>query len=263
LTGTEPAFEAALDALEEGVSLTINLDGFEGPLDLLLTLARAQKVDLARIALIPLVDQYLAFVEEAKGQRIDLAAEYLVMAAWLTLLKSRLLFPKPAQDTAEPDAETIASHLQQKLMRLAEARAAAAQLNLLAHLDRDVFLNGAPIAVKVENETRWTATLYNLMSAYTKQRAKGLRRTHQITLRRVYPLEAARHQLEGALPDLAEWRALRSLRPPIQAGPEAPELASFDASLFGATLELVRDQRLEAQQEGLFAPLFVRRRRRP
>ena len=140
-------FEAA-DEADAGETLLLDLDGFEGPLHVLLDLARTQKVDLAQIALAPLVDQYLAFIEAARA-RIDLAAEYLVMAAWLTLLKSRLLLPKPERPSDEPDPEAIAAHLSLKLQRLAEAKAAAAKLGALAQLDRDVFLNWAPQPIAI------------------------------------------------------------------------------------------------------------------
>jgi segregation and condensation protein A len=260
LNPAEPAFEAADDAAEAGLSLTLDLEGFEGPLDLLLALARTQKVDLSRIALVPLVDQYLAFIGDVQGRRIDLAGDYLVMAAWLTLLKSKLLFPMQTRAPDEPDPEAIAAHLQRKLAHLAQARAHAALLFHLPQLDRDVFTFGAPTPVAVIRDVRWQASLFDLMSAYVRQRTKGASRAHKIEPRRIYPLEAARQRLEGALPELDTWRPLSSLRPPAKTGADGPEPASFSASLLGATLELVRDQRLQARQDAPFAPVFVRRR---
>lgn len=263
MSETEIVFEAADDAAEQGGGLRLDLDGFEGPLDVLLLLARAQKVDLAQISLIALVDQYLAFIEDAEGRRIDLAADYLVMALWLTFLKSRLLLPKPERPSDEPDPEALSLRLQQKLLRLAQARAAAAALQNLAQLDRDVFLNGDPTPVKVAHRLEWRADLFDLLQAYCAERARLLFREHRIEPRRVYPLEDARKRLEAALPELRTWKTLDSLAPRPERGPRAPTKASYVASLLGATLELVRDQKLEAQQAAFFAPVFVRRRSAP
>ena len=252
------AFEAA-DAAEPEETLVLDLEGYEGPLHVLLELARAQKVDLARIKLGPLVDQYVAFVEAARA-RIDLAAEYLVMAAWLTLLKSRLLLPKPERPGDEPDPEQVAAHLHLRLQHLAQARAQAARLGNLMQLDRDVFLNGAPQPIAVTKQLQWTATLHDLLSAYCDGRTRHIRVRHRITPRRVYTLEAARQRLENLLENMDDWRPIGALQPPRDRGPEAPEPASYVASLFGAALELVRDQKLEARQDDQFAPLYLRRR---
>jgi segregation and condensation protein A len=254
----DTTFEAVEDA-EAGETLVLDLDGFEGPLDVLLDLARHQKVDLARISLAPLVDQYLGFIEQVRA-RIDIAAEYLVMASWLTLLKSRLLLPKPERPSDEPDPEAIAAHLTLKLQRLAEAKAAAARLGALAQLDRDVFLNGAPQPIAVTRELEWTASLHDMLSAYTSGRTRRIRVDHRIALRRVYTLEAARTRLESLLAEMEEWRPIGALQPHRDRGPEAPEPESYVASLFGAALELVRDQKLEARQADQHAPLYLRRR---
>lgn len=249
-------FEAAADAAP-AETLVLDLDGFEGPLDVLLDLARAQKVDLAQIAITPLVDQYLAFIRSA---RIDLAADYLVMAAWLTLLKSRLLLPKPERPVDEPDPDAMAAHLQLRLHRLAAARAQAAALGALMQLDRDVFLNAQPQPVAVTTQTAWTATLHDLLAAYGQARAKHIRTLHTVAPRRVYTLEAARERLAGLLAELSDWRPIGALRPARDHRPDAPAESSYVASLFGAALELVRDQKLEARQDGQFAPLYLRRR---
>lgn len=251
-------FEAA-DEAEAGETLVLDLAGYEGPLHVLLELARQQKVDLAKIALAPLVDQYLTFIEDVRT-RIDLAAEYLVMAAWLTLLKSRLLLPKPERPVDEPDPEAIAAHLALKLQRLAEAKAAASKLGALAQLDRDVFLNGAPQAVAITRELQWTASLHDMLSAYTSGRSRRIRVDHRIVPRRVYTLEAARHRLEEMLENLDDWRPIGALQPRRDRGPDAPEPQSYVASLFGAALELVRDQKLEVRQADQNAPLYLKRR---
>lgn len=252
------AFEAAGEAAPEE-TLVLDLDGFEGPLHVLLELARAQKVDLAQIAIAPLVDQYLAFIESARG-RIDLAAEYLVMAAWLTLLKSRLLLPRPERPADEPDPEAIAAHLQARLQRLAEARANAARLGALMQLDRDVFLNAAPQPIAVTMQLEWTASLHDLLHAYCASRTHHIRAHHRVAAPRVYTLESARHRLEMLLAELDDWRPIGALQPRRAAGPDAPPPSSYVASLLGAALELVRDQKLEARQDDQFAPLFLRRR---
>lgn len=246
--------------LDDGEGLVVALDGFDGPLHVLLDLARAQKVDLAKIALAPLVDQYLAFVEAAKG-KLDLAAEYLVMASWLTLLKSRLLLPKPERPKEEPDPEAIGEALRRKLMRLAEARAAGAALWALPQLGRDVFQNGAPAPVALETRPAWRAGLHDLLSAYCAGRSRGFKPSHKISPRRVYTLEAARRRLEESLAALEEWRPIVALRPPADGGPDAPSPKSYVASLLGAALELVRDQKLEARQAEQGAPLMLRARR--
>lgn len=251
-------FDAAEEA-EAGETLVLDLAGFEGPLHVLLDLARQQKVDLAQIALAPLVDQYLAFIEDVRA-RIDLAAEYLVMASWLTLLKSRLLLPKPERPSEEPDPEAVAAHLTLKLQRLAEAKAAAARLGALAQLDRDVFLNGAPQPIAITRELQWTASLHDMLAAYTAGRTRRIRIDHRIEPRRVYTLEAARHRLEQMLEDLDDWRPIGALQPRRERGPDAPEPQSYVASLFGAALELVRDQKLEARQADQHAPLYLKRR---
>lgn len=246
------------DAAPEDV-LLLDLQGYEGPLHVLLELARAQKVDLAKIALAPLVDQYLAFIERARG-RVDLAADYLVMASWLTLLKSRLLLPKPERPTDEPDPELIAVQLQLRLQRLAEARAQAARLGALMQLDRDVFLNGAPQPVAITTQVAWTATLHDLLKAYGEGRSRATRSEHRIAPRRVYTIESARKRLNELLAELSDWRPLGGLQPQRDSGPEAPSPQSYVASLFSAALDLVRDQKLEARQAGQFAPLYLRRK---
>jgi segregation and condensation protein A len=251
------AFEEALD----GEALRLDLDGFEGPLDLLLALARTQKVDLARISLTALADQYLAFLSSATALRIDIAGDYLVMAAWLALLKARLLLPKAARNPDEPDEDALRAHLAQKLQRLEAARAAAKALWALDQVDRDVFLNPRPQAIALTKTPAWTADLMGLLNAYGAQRAKGLaRRSYAARPRQAYALEAARRRLEALMPDLFDWRPLETLSPRPVPGAGAPTPASVLASLFGAALELVRDGRLEADQKGAFAPLFLRAR---
>ena len=152
-------------------ALIVDVEGFEGPLDLLLMLARQQKVDLAKISILALADQYLAFIEEARKVRLELAADYLVMAAWLAFLKSRLLLPETGESTG-PSAEDMAASLAFRLKRLEAFRAAAEQLVARPQLDRDIFARGAPEPVTDVSRPEWTASLYDLLSAYSMQRQK-------------------------------------------------------------------------------------------
>ena len=172
---------AAAEA-EGGDALVLALDAFDGPLNLLLDLARAKKIDLARVPITEIADQYLVFIADARAHNIEIAGDYLVMAAWLALLKSRLLLPKPQAPTEEPDADQMAAELKLKLMRLELARAAAKRLDAMAQLDRDVFLNGQPEQVKLNKTTAWRADLHELLAAYCAERAKSVRKRAYRTL---------------------------------------------------------------------------------
>jgi segregation and condensation protein A len=253
----DPAFEAP----EEGDrALLLDLDGFEGPLHLLLDLARTQKVDLAKISVADLADQYLTFINEARAQRIDLAADYLVMAAWLTFLKSRLLLPKPEKADDEPDAETLEAHLRKRLEHLAQARAAAERLWAMPQLNRDVFLFGKPKPVAITRAPVWQASLYDLLGAYGAHWTRVLaHKAHDVRPRAAYPIEAARKRLETLLErQLDEWRTIERLAPPADHGENAPSPASYIASLLGAALELARDGKLEMRQAEAFSPLYLK-----
>lgn len=255
---TEPDLFAANEA-DEGEALRVALDAFEGPLHLLLELARAKKVDLAKISIGEIADQYLAFIAQAQTQNMELAGDYLVMAAWLALLKSRLLIPKAELAPEEPDPSQLEAALRQRLMNLAQARAAAKRLEALPQLGRDVFLFGQPQQTVLTTTTTWRAELYDLLNAYCAERAKSVRkRAYRTFVRRAYPLETARKTLERALARLEEWRAIDALTPATEAGPDAPPPESYLASTFGAALELARERKVELKQAEAFAPLFVR-----
>lgn len=252
---------AAAEEAEGAEALRVALDAFEGPLHVLLDLARTRKIDLACVSVGEIADQYLVFIAEARAANMEIAGDYLVMAAWLTLLKSRLLIPKPQLAADEPDPQTLEAALRQKLMNLAAARAAAKKLEELPQLGRDVFLNGQPQATVLSTSPVWRASLYDLLNAYCAERTKSLRRrAYQTTARRAYPLEAARKKLEQALSRLEQWRTIEALAPGGDAGPDAPPPESYLASTFGAALELTREGRTELQQAEAFAPLFVRAR---
>jgi len=238
-------------------ALMIDVEGFEGPLDLLLTLARQQKVDLAKISILALADQYLAFIEAARKLRLELAADYLVMAAWLAYLKSRLLLP----DQAEPDgfsAEDMATALAQRLRRLEAIRQVAEQLLNRPQLGREVFPRGRPEPIAEIKRPQWSATLYDLLSAYAGQRQKQARAFVRVPKRTVWSLAEAREALERLIGRATDWCVLDEYL--IAYMVEPLHAAASRASSFAAALELVREGRLEVHQHAAFAPLYVRKR---
>ena len=253
---------AAAEQAEEGEALRVALDAFEGPLHVLLELARARKIDIAKVSVGEIADQYLAFIAELRAQNMEIAGDYLVMAAWLALLKSRLLIPKPQLAEDEPDPAMLEDALRQKLMNLAAARVAAKKLNELPQLGRDVFLNGQPQTTVLTKHIVWRADLYELLNAYCAERVRHVRkRAYQTSVRRAYPLEMARKKLEQALARLEEWCAIEGVTPASsESGPDAPPPESYLASTFGAALELAREGKMELRQAEAFAPLFVRAR---
>lgn len=254
-------FEAARSAVETGEALIVDLEGFEGPLDLLLALARSQKVDLLQISIAKLADQYLAFVREAQRRQFSLAADYLVMAAWLAWLKSRLLLPRPERETAEADAGELADALAFRLAKLDAMRKAAEALLAGPRLRRDVFGRGDPEAAHIVSTTRVMGDLYELMAAYVGQRRRKARRHYTPAPQQSYGLEDARDRLRGLLEELHRWTPLTGVAP-MQSGEAGPTRASFVASTLSASLELVREGDLEARQLEAFAEIYLRRRRR-
>ena len=233
--------------------LNLDLDGWEGPLDLLLTLARSQKVDLSKISILALVEQYLAFIADAKQLRLEIAADYLVMAAWLAYLKSCLLLPKDSE--ADPSAEELAARLQLRLQRLQAMREAGARLIARDRLGRDVFRRTRPEGLKLVRRAAWRADLYDLIAAYGIVRARGEPSVHIVARRTVMTLEEAIHRLERMIGMKVEWTSLEAFLPET----DDPEYRrSALASSFVATLELARLGKVELQQKRTFAPLFVR-----
>src|ERR687893_1128340 len=192
---------------ESEPALLVDVDGFEGPLDLLLELARRQKVDLHRISILALSEQYLAFIEQAREMRLELAADYLVMAAWLAYLKSRLLLPEPPK-TEEPSAGDLATALALRLRRLEAIREAAKRLGERHQLGRDVFARGRPEPVEIRREAVWEASLYDLLSAYARQRQTPLTAPVTIPLRHVWSLVEARAALQRLVGEARDWTAL-------------------------------------------------------
>lgn len=234
-------------------ALTIDIDGWEGPLDLLLTLARTQKVDLREISILALTEQYLAFVEDARALRLELAANYLVMAAWLALLKSALLLPKDPE--ADPDPEELAARLQLRLQRLDAMREAGARLMARDRIGRDVFLHGAPEGLAVVRRPAWRASLYDLLAAYGAARTRTAPVLHIVRRRAVMTLEEALGRMERMLGRLTGWAALDRFLP-RDATPDMA--ASARAASFVAALELARQGRIEMTQDAPFAPLMIR-----
>jgi len=238
-------------------SLVVDVGGFEGPLDLLLHLARNQKVDLSRISILALAEQYLTFIEQARALRLELAADYLVMAAWLAFLKSKLLIPKQVDDTGQ-SGEEMAAVLQFRLKRLEAMRDAAARLVNRNRLGRDVFARGVPELVIVEKKNEYSATLYDLLTAYAAQRQRQAVTNVRIAKRGVWSLKEARDILTRLVGTFAEWTALDRFLLDYLASPE--ERPTAIASSFAASLELVREGKLEIRQEQAFAPLYLRNR---
>jgi segregation and condensation protein A len=249
--------EVTAERASDEPALIVDVEGFEGPLDLLLILARQQKVDLAKISILALANQYLAFIEAARQLRMELAADYLVMAAWLAYLKSRLLLPEAAEGPG-PSAEDMAASLAFRLRRLEAFRAAAEQLVTRPQLNREVFARGAPEPIRDIKHPEWTATLYDLLSAYAAQRQKHALARVRFAPRSVWSLAEARAAVERLIGTTAEWSRLDEF---LIAYVVEPSLrATVLASSFAATLEMVREGVVEVHQHAAFAPIYLRKR---
>ncbi|HET6320855.1 MAG TPA: ScpA family protein [Hyphomicrobium sp.] len=255
----EPTVEARLDGDE---ALIVDVAGYEGPLDLLLALARTQKVDLSKISVLALADQYLGFIGEAERLRLELAADYLVMAAWLTYLKSRLLLPREKEQGDETSAEELARRLSFRLMRLEAMREVGAQLMTRMRLGKDVFGRGMPEGMRTIRQTEFTAKIYDLLHAYADQRRRTIKVGHVVKVRPVWSIKDARVRLErmlGEAPSPSEWLAFE--RCMVELAKSHENGKTVMASSFGATLEMAREGHIELRQEGPFAPIYMRSRR--
>jgi segregation and condensation protein A len=237
--------------------LMLELDGFEGPIDLLLSLARDQKVDLGRISILQLADQYLEFVASARRVRIELAADYLVMAAWLAYLKSRLLLPEPEGPEEEPGGAELASALAFQLQRLESMRQTGARLLARPQLGRDVFARGAPEGLVIERTPVFQISLYDLLKAYGEHRRRQETATLTIRPLDLYSLEEALQHLTDLLGTLPDWATLASFLPGRADGTLLGRSAL--AATFAATLELVKAGKVEVRQDGAFGPIWLRR----
>ena len=237
-------------------SLIVDVDGYEGPLDLLLTLSRTQKVDLRKISVLALADQYLAFINQAKSLRIELAADYLVMAAWLAFLKSRLLLPPDPTDEG-PSGEELAAHLAFQLERLSAMREAAAKLMARDQKGRDFFVRGVPEDVMRVRKVRYTATLLDLMQGYARIRTKDEFRPYSMDRKHVMTLEQALERMRGLIGFAGEWTDLLSWLPEGWETDPARR-RSATASHFAASLELAKAGAIQIRQSDTFAPIQIR-----
>jgi segregation and condensation protein A len=252
------SWETSDERLEAGDQLVVDVEGFEGPLDLLLALARTQKVDLAKISVLALAQQYLDFISEARRLRLEIAADYLVMAAWLAFLKSKLLLPSEPSDEGEQRRKLGAGRLAFRLKRLHAMREASAQLMTRKRLGRDVFPRGLPEPVRVTKSGVYEANVYDLLKAYSQQRQRTATHTLHVERRTVWSLKEAREELERLLGIACDWAPLDQLLAEFLVEPELRRTAL--ASSFTATLEMTREGALEIRQSKSFAPLLVRRR---
>lgn len=238
----------------ENDALYLELDGWEGPLDLLLDLARRQKVDLRQISILSLVDQYLTYIEQAEALRLELAADYLVMAAWLAYLKSALLLPKDEQE--DPSPEELALRLQLRLQRLGAMREAAARLMARDRLGRDVFVRGNPEGLRIDRKTQWKSDSYSLIQAYGQVKARTAPRIYHVSDRPVMTLDSALDRVSAMLGVTLDWMDIRDFLPP-HAEPQLRKSAL--ASSFVAALELARMGKAEIEQEDIFGAMRIRR----
>lgn len=250
-----PALET--DRSDAEPAMIVDVEGYEGPLDLLLVLARQQKVDLAKISILALADQYLGFVEAARKLRLELAADYLVMAAWLAYLKSRLLLPEAAPGEG-PSAEDMALALANRLRRLEAIREAANKLMERPQLGRDVYPRGAPEPIAEVKQPEWTATLYDLLSAYAVQRQRTALSRVRFKKRNVWSLAEARATLERMIGASTDWSRIDQFL--ISYVVEPTQAATVFASSFASALELVREGVAEIHQKDSFSPIFMRKR---
>lgn len=244
--------QAASHADEEYV-FTVDIDGWEGPLDLLLAMARTQKVDLKQISILELVEQYLAFINDVRAMKLEMAADYLVMAAWLAYLKSALLLPRDPE--IEPSPEEMAALLQIRLQRLAAMRECASRLMARDRQGRDVFARGAPEGLRVIQNNAWQCDFYTLLKAYGAVQFRNQPVVHMVKVRRVVTLDDAMFRLSSMLGGVVGWAELADFLPP-----ELPRdmRKSALASNFAASLELARQGEVEIRQDGQFAPIEIR-----
>lgn len=240
----------------KGEGLVVDLDGFEGPIDVLLALARDQKVDLRQISILQLADQYLEWVAEARRHSLELAADYLVMAAWLAYLKSRLLLPEDKKTEAEPSGEEMAAALAFQLRRLEAMQESAARLQARPLLGRDVFGRGMGEEFKIMAKAVWEVSLYDLLKSYGEQKRRVDNGTMPIEPMDLYAVQDVLVRFESMLGRMPDWRTLETFLPPFIK--EGLVRRSAVAATFNAALELVKSGKVEIRQSGLFGPIFVR-----
>ncbi len=247
------------DASPEDI-FNVDIQGFEGPLHLLLELSRRQKVDLLQVSILQLAEQFLDFIIEARSKRIDLAADYLLMAAWLAYLKSKLLLPKlEIASDDEPEAEGMARRLSFRLARLEAMREAATDLNALDVTGRDVFVRGIPERITVKKHTKYDASMFDLMKAFGDIQGRKTRtRSHIVHKQPVLALESARKSLKAIVPKLDDWATIHGFEAPKGEAEDTPK-RSITASYFAAALELTRDREVDLRQDAAMSDVYVRR----
>ncbi|PZO88003.1 MAG: segregation/condensation protein A [Micavibrio aeruginosavorus] len=255
------------DGDSEADALLLNIDGFEGPIDVLLEMARNQKVDLREVSILQLARQYLHFIERAKDLRLDLAAEYLVMAAWLAYLKSRLLLPSEKDESGEPSGEAMAEALQFQLRRLESMRAAAEKLMARPQLGINIFARGEPEGLRVAYNATYKDTLFDLLKAYGDIRRRAEASFYELPVFNIMTMEEAVDRMTKMLGNLPKtgphsvWTTLQSFMPENITDPLL--VRSSLASTFTAGLELAKQGKVEIRQDGLFRPIYLRSANRP
>jgi segregation and condensation protein A len=257
VTAFDEPFDAPNRAEPPPGEFVVDLRGYEGPLDVLLALARDQKLDITKLSILDLAEQYLAFIGEARRLRLEIAADYLVMAAWLAYLKSRLLLPEPPAE-GEPSAAEMAAALALRLQRLEAMQRAGQDLMARPQLGRDVFGRGAPEGLRVVSRVVWDVSLYDLLKAYGEGRTRGQGGVLEIRAPELYSMEDALQRLGSFVGKVPDWRTLASFLPPGLRGGLIERSAI--AATFAASLELVRSGRLQLRQDVTFGPIWVRSR---
>jgi len=262
-TGSGPGLDGFASSVAEATlrpddddTFVVDVDGYEGPLDLLLVLARVQKVDLTGISILALAEQYLTFVAEARHLRLELAADYLVMAAWLAYLKSRLLLPQD-DDEQEPSGEDLAARLAFRLQRLQAMRNVGDRLMARNRLGRDVFARGNPEGIRIIRTSDWQASLYDLLSAYAARRAVNAASSVRFRRLPVWTVRQARRRLERLVGAMDDWSSLDSFLEEMLDDPDMR--TSVRASTFSASLEMARRGQIELRQAQAFDPIYIRK----
>ena len=254
-------FEAADDAVESEAALILDIDGYEGPLHLLLELARKQKVDIARISILALAEQYIAFIKTAQDLRIELAADYLVMASWLAYLKSRLILPSDKPENETPETQELAAMLAFRLERLDAMRRAVDGLQRLPRTGETVMVRGAPEGVRSRTSPLWEAEVFDLLKAYGKSRARSAFKHHKLPRPKVLTMDEARNRLQRAMSavgvDLSDWTSMESLIELDGLDADVPQ-SSVQASSLLAGLELAKEGTIELRQSSAFQPIYLR-----
>lgn len=259
---TEQPFESEKpDYVRDEDALVLAIDGFEGPIDLLLTLSREHKVDITKISILALAEQYLAYIQRARELRLEIAADYLVMAAWLAYLKSRLLLPAPASDDEEGDPAEMAARLAFQLQRLEAMQKAAGSIFDRSRLNRDFFPRGMPETIEVDNISTFSVSLFDLLKAYGSIRRRAEGSTLRIMATQLFSMDQAVARLRTLMGGVPDWSVLEQFLPP-GLGEDPLVWRSAVASTFAATLELCREGVVDISQSESFAPIYLRKANR-